>query len=354
MQAPDYSQSFNRYSYVWNNPLKYTDPDGELIWLAPVLIGAAIGGYSGYRIGKAKGATGWGMAGYIFGGAAIGGIAGYAGFSVFSTAMAAGSGAAGFGGGIATGFNAGFLSGMASGAITGAGMTALGGGSFGDVLTGAAMGALFGGLTGAFSGAIAGGFHNMTDQLNFWGTRLSSNTNNLLASGNPTYLGSNNGWLPMVTVRSTNLMVAVAVREGMSQAAGYVFQGALIMTSVMSVGTTAALVGAIGRAGVRYGSRGVLAGVRGVSKASDLSLHGYVRVNSTFNYYKKVGVDNLYRSVFSNSSMQTKKWIINSNLHTSMGRIYNTNYEIFGPLALKNTLELYDNISNMLRLRLWP
>jgi RHS repeat-associated protein len=39
VQAPDYSQSFNRYSYVWNNPLKYTDPDGEIVWL---VVGAAI------------------------------------------------------------------------------------------------------------------------------------------------------------------------------------------------------------------------------------------------------------------------------------------------------------------------
>jgi len=34
IQAPDYSQSFNRYSYVWNNPLKYTDPSGELAQFA--------------------------------------------------------------------------------------------------------------------------------------------------------------------------------------------------------------------------------------------------------------------------------------------------------------------------------
>ncbi|MBI4645789.1 MAG: hypothetical protein HY738_04095 [Bacteroidia bacterium] len=29
VQLPDYTQTFNRYSYALNNPLKYTDPDGE-------------------------------------------------------------------------------------------------------------------------------------------------------------------------------------------------------------------------------------------------------------------------------------------------------------------------------------
>jgi len=41
VQAPDYSQNYNRYSYAWNNPLKYTDPSGEWIHL---VFGAAIGG----------------------------------------------------------------------------------------------------------------------------------------------------------------------------------------------------------------------------------------------------------------------------------------------------------------------
>jgi len=30
VQAPDYTQGFNRYSYCYNNPFKYTDPSGEL------------------------------------------------------------------------------------------------------------------------------------------------------------------------------------------------------------------------------------------------------------------------------------------------------------------------------------
>ncbi len=41
IQAPDNPQNYNRYSYCLNNPLKYTDPDGEF-W--HIVIGAAIGG----------------------------------------------------------------------------------------------------------------------------------------------------------------------------------------------------------------------------------------------------------------------------------------------------------------------
>ncbi len=39
VQAPDFSQNFNRYSYCLNNPLRYTDPNGEFIFslfLGPV------------------------------------------------------------------------------------------------------------------------------------------------------------------------------------------------------------------------------------------------------------------------------------------------------------------------------
>ena len=88
VQAPDFSQSFNRYAYCLNNPLRYTDPDGEiaLTTLAVVGIGVAtvMGGYSGYRIATSKGYNfdNWQTYGYILGGAAIGFASGYAGAAI--------------------------------------------------------------------------------------------------------------------------------------------------------------------------------------------------------------------------------------------------------------------------------
>lgn len=34
VQSPDFSQNFNRYSYVLNNPLRFMDPNGEFFFSA--------------------------------------------------------------------------------------------------------------------------------------------------------------------------------------------------------------------------------------------------------------------------------------------------------------------------------
>jgi RHS repeat-associated protein len=86
------TQGYNRYSYVLNNPLKYTDPDGnEPISAAIILVGMVAGGYTGYKIADSKGYnfSNWQMYAYIYGGMAVGAFSAGAG-----AATAAGGGIA--------------------------------------------------------------------------------------------------------------------------------------------------------------------------------------------------------------------------------------------------------------------
>ena len=46
VQSPDFTQNFNRYAYCLNNPLKYTDPSGEFIWIIPNIGWSKEGGLS--------------------------------------------------------------------------------------------------------------------------------------------------------------------------------------------------------------------------------------------------------------------------------------------------------------------
>lgn len=170
VQMPDNSQSFNRYSYCLNNPLKYTDPSGEF-W--NLIIGAAIGGIfnwasHGFQL-NAKGL------GYFATGAVAGAVgAGLA--SGVNVAMAGGNfwtGAAGLAKGIAsTGFLAGAASGasagFAGGFISGAGNSWVGGSSFGKgLLAGLGSGGL-GTLEGGIVGGLIGGLDALDKGTNFW------------------------------------------------------------------------------------------------------------------------------------------------------------------------------------------
>ena len=90
VQAPDFTQNFNRYSYALNNPLKYTDYSGEVFGIDDALIigaivGAVIGAYSGGVIANEgeynpiKWAWNDQTFGYMIAGAAFGGMSGYLG-----------------------------------------------------------------------------------------------------------------------------------------------------------------------------------------------------------------------------------------------------------------------------------
>jgi RHS repeat-associated protein len=81
LQDPFYTQNYNRYSYVFNNPLKFTDPSGEIAW-TPIIIGAIIGAYSGGTLanGGELNPTKWDWSAktfvYMIHGAAWGGLSG--------------------------------------------------------------------------------------------------------------------------------------------------------------------------------------------------------------------------------------------------------------------------------------
>ncbi len=93
VQAPGFTQSYNRYSYAFNNPLIYTDPSGEIVWV-PIIIDAIIGAYTGgstangtynpgdwdYQSGKT-----WG---YIGGGALVGGLSARLAYNVATSGIA--------------------------------------------------------------------------------------------------------------------------------------------------------------------------------------------------------------------------------------------------------------------------
>ncbi|MDR1679841.1 MAG: FG-GAP-like repeat-containing protein [Prevotellaceae bacterium] len=89
IQTPDSWLNYNRYTYGFNNPMSYIDPDGEIAWFVPVIIGAAIGMYSGGVIANdgnfnpvkwdySSGKT-WG---YMLGGAVVGGVSAHLGASI--------------------------------------------------------------------------------------------------------------------------------------------------------------------------------------------------------------------------------------------------------------------------------
>lgn len=83
IQAPDFSQSFNRYSYAWNNPLVYTDPDGELA----VFIGIFAGMYQGAMIAPNSQMSFGGAMATIVAGGIVGGLSGYVGVAIAASGI---------------------------------------------------------------------------------------------------------------------------------------------------------------------------------------------------------------------------------------------------------------------------
>ena len=165
MQSPDNSQNFNRYSYCLNNPMKYTDPSGEIFGIDDFLFfsiasGMMMGAVTAKVNGGSmlKGAIIGGLSSVIpYGvGAAFGHTVGSIGTELLragSHGVANGLMSLAGGGGFAQGLASGFLSSLA-----GSGIQSLHLGELGTI--GATT--LAGGLTSDFlgsdflSGAISG------------------------------------------------------------------------------------------------------------------------------------------------------------------------------------------------------
>ena len=152
VQAPDFTQSFNRYSYCWNNPFKYTDPEGE--WVH-IVIGAAIGGVMNLALKAIQGdINSWGDGFAAFGiGAAAGAIGALSGGATFAAAGGAAGGAGGFlagaaGGAASTAFSSPVLN-MGNAAYFGDPLM-----SPGQYLIGVAVGGALGGVTNGITASV--------------------------------------------------------------------------------------------------------------------------------------------------------------------------------------------------------
>ncbi len=157
VQAPDFTQSFNRYAYGWNNPFKYTDPSGNSI-IAAVLIGGGINLVTQILAGNVSNVDDMLMA------FAIGGLSGFAGAGI---GQAVGSAITSFGG-----FAAGALSGAAGGAaggfIGGAGNSWFNGASFGNGLIQGLKSSAIGVIGSAITGGLIRGLTDASKGFNFW------------------------------------------------------------------------------------------------------------------------------------------------------------------------------------------
>jgi len=165
VQDPDNSQNFNRYAYCLNNPLKYTDPSGEVAVvddiIAAAIVGAIINGFVQTASGNVQNFGQWCLA------TAIGGVAGAAG--AWAGGAAAGSLAGFYGGAVG-----GSVGGAAGGFIGEAGNTWMNGGSFGDGMASGFYGAGTGFLGGGLIGGLTRGISAWNRGYDFWnGTRVS-------------------------------------------------------------------------------------------------------------------------------------------------------------------------------------
>lgn len=147
IQMPDNTQNYNRYSYALNNPLRFTDPDGEFLFV-PILIGMAIGAtvYTAVHLVTHD----FSFKGWDWGAFAGAVVAGGVGGAIAPALAAAGIG--GFYGGAITGAASGFSANLTTGIWHGDKFGSIITSSFKGALIGAAIGGVIGGIDAELKG----------------------------------------------------------------------------------------------------------------------------------------------------------------------------------------------------------
>lgn len=187
IQAPEHSQSFNRYSYCMNNPLIYKDENGEFLGL---IVGAIIGGVINVALNAKNINNVWQGLAYFGIGAAAGALSAGIGSGV-NVAMAGGSFGAGFMGtatGVSsTGFISGALTGAASGfaggLVSNSGNAWMNGAGFGEGLWAGVKAGGIGALSGGLMGGVASGIDAVVKGTNFWTGTKTIDLSQYAASG---------------------------------------------------------------------------------------------------------------------------------------------------------------------------
>ena len=151
VQAPTDPQNYNRYSYCLNNPLKYTDPSGNVFWES-ALIGAIFSANLNVALVGMSGNINSIVDVYLAAG--IGAVSSIYGCCYGSCVLSALGQATTLCGDILNGALSGAVGGAIGGAIAGGGNALLCGG---DLANGVGKGALFGALSGALLGGICSG-----------------------------------------------------------------------------------------------------------------------------------------------------------------------------------------------------
>lgn len=169
IQAPDFTQNLNRYSYCFNNPLKYTDPSGD--WINLLYAGLSAGftnwlshgsqldwdGLKYFGVGFIAGSLGYGIGGGV--NAALAGDKFGVGFVGKAESVATG---------FSSGFVTGFTGGGAAGFITGFGNALADNKSFNEMINSGVTFGLIGGFSAGIIGGLAGGKDAKNHDRNYW------------------------------------------------------------------------------------------------------------------------------------------------------------------------------------------